>query len=215
LQASQLKSFIKRKSDGSQDRFVAFLLPFDNQIGVGIGNESDKTDNDGEASVSIQADQLLGDYEWIREYDSQVRFDERGQTYLFRIGDDYIGYSDLNTKVGLRKRKRTSREDEGDGDRFLQPEKFILEFPTPEKEEEVEEGQQQQQQQQQLGEGEVHGIDEPSHAPADDLQQHDRDHNEGQREDGKMAFTYERAANRLVATTMKNVFGSDDEDEDE
>lgn len=204
LQASQLKSFIKRKSDGSQDRFVAFLLPLNNSVGIDSEDGSGEDNKAGEAVVSIRAEHLCGDYEWIREYDSQVRFDERGQTYLFRIGKDHIGYSDLNTKVVLRKRKRGSRDGEGD-DQFLQPEKFILEFPVPEEEQKAEQGAEEMQK----------AEEAPVEAPATGELQRDEVKDSSQQDDGKMAFTYERPANRVLANTMKNVFGSDDEDEED
>jgi RNA polymerase II-associated factor 1 len=128
VQASQLKSFVRKKADGGQDRFVAWLLP-KNPPPAALESEN------ANGALAMRANQLCGDYEWVREYDSQVRFDEKNQTYLLRLGKDYVGYSDLNTKVSLRKRKRGAagrggRGEEGDeDDAFLQPEKFVLELP--------------------------------------------------------------------------------------
>jgi hypothetical protein len=70
-QAAQLKSFARRRSDGSVDRFVAFMLPAVPPTGA-----------EGEV-VGIEAATLQGDYEWIREYDSQVRYDEKGKGLTF------------------------------------------------------------------------------------------------------------------------------------
>lgn len=71
---------------------------------------------------------LTGNYEWIREYDSKVRYDDLGQTFLFRLAGNHVGYADLNTKVVLKKRKRGGVDDVygGEEDAFLQPERFIL-----------------------------------------------------------------------------------------
>ena len=134
MHASQLKSFSQKRADGSKDQFVAYLLPSAPPPAAPAAASSG-------GAVCIAAADLRGDYEWVREYDSQVRYDERNQTYLLRMGTEYVGYSDLNTKVGLRKRKRGSARGGGGGEDnvFLQPEKFILELPEDaEEEEEIE-----------------------------------------------------------------------------
>lgn len=125
VQAAQLKSFVRRKTDGSQDRFVALLLPMvvKKRTGIEAGDGQD---------VVVPAKDLCGEYDWTREYDSQVRYDDRGQTYLFRITKDHIGYADLNTRLGLRKRKRIASSGGDDEDAFLQPEKFIIQMPLEE-----------------------------------------------------------------------------------
>lgn len=165
MQASQLKSFVRRRPDGSKDSFVTWLLP-------AVTPEPAPADANADGALVMTASQLRGDYEWVREYDSRVQYDERGQTYLLRIGKDYVGYSDLNTKVALKKRKRgmaTGEEEEG----FLQPEKFILELLDDDEEDD---------------QGGV-GASAPAAAPA----------------------VQPRAQ---PAALMKNVFGSDDEDDD-
>lgn len=63
-QAVQLKSFAQRKSDGQLDRFVALLVP-------------SGTLPAGPDSGALSARQLQGDYEWVREYDSSVRYDDK------------------------------------------------------------------------------------------------------------------------------------------
>jgi RNA polymerase II-associated factor 1 len=192
MQASQLKSFVRKKSDGGQDRFVAWLLP------KNPPPAATNTEETSGGAVAITAKQLCGDYEWVREYDSQVRFDEKNQTYLFRLGRDYVGYSDLNTKVSLRKRKRGAAGrgrgggggSDDDDDPFLQPEKFILEVPE---EQEEEEGQQEE---------EGVGIER-----AEEVQ-------EQAEEAQAMKVDTEQAPDAAPKSDlMKNVFGSDDEDD--
>ncbi|KAL4519355.1 hypothetical protein Ndes2526B_g00452 [Nannochloris sp. 'desiccata'] len=190
VQASQLKSFVRKKADGGQDRFVAWLLP-KNPPPAASANDN------ANGALAITAKQLCGDYEWVREYDSQVRFDEKNQTYLFRLGKDYVGYSDLNTKVSLRKRKRgaAGRNVGGGGDEedaFLQPEKFILEL-----EEGGQAGGTEAQRQHEAG-----AVLEDAGGEEEDAQTVEVDNEEDV-----------EAAAAQKTDLMKNVFGSDDEDE--
>ena len=115
-QAVQLKSFAQRRPDGRLDAGVALLLPADLRALPSV-------DPEGRAGLSPAP--LQGDYDWVREYDSIVQYDERRSTFLFRRVGGHVGYSDLNTKLVLRKRKRAAQ----DGERFLQPEKVILRLP--------------------------------------------------------------------------------------
>jgi len=72
---------------------------------------------------------FLGDYEWVRTYNETVRVDENAQTYLFRMGDDAVTYSDLSNKLSLRKRKKSKKaggQGELDGVDSLKPEKMVL-----------------------------------------------------------------------------------------
>ena len=191
VQASQLKSFVRKKADGGQDRFVAWLLPKNPPPPASESNNAD-------GALSMTAAQLCGDYEWVREYDSQVRFDEKNQTYLLRIGKEYVGYSDLNTKVSLKKRKRgaAGRGGGGDGDEedaFLQPEKFILEREEDAAELAGEEGEEERQEEEEVG------------VVLDG----------GQEEDVEEAMDVDTEAVPSAPKTdlMKNVFGSDDEDD--
>ena len=158
--ASQLKSFVRRRGDDSIDRFVAWLLPARPPPSIDVDNGN----SEGTNPFALKAGQLGGDYRWIREYDSQVKYDEKGQTYLFRIGKDCVGYADLNTKVALRKRKKSgggNEEDEDGG--FLQPEKFILQVEEEEEQGqgamEVDAGEQQQEQEQVAAMRNVFGSD--------------------------------------------------------
>ena len=55
--------------------------------------------------------------------------DENAQTYLFRMGDDAVTYSDLSNKLSLRKRKKSKKaggQGELDGVDSLKPEKMVL-----------------------------------------------------------------------------------------
>lgn len=73
-QGAQLKSLAMRKANGNMDRFVAFMLPLD------VENAANTEEDNG--AVNIPAEQLQGDYEWIREYDSAVRYDEKRKYFL-------------------------------------------------------------------------------------------------------------------------------------
>jgi len=196
VQASQLKSFVRKKADGRQDRFVAWLLPKNPPPAASASDSA-------HGALAITAAQLCGDYEWVREYDSQVRFDEKNQTYLFRLGKDYVGYSDLNTKVSLRKRKRGTAGRGGGGgeedeeDAFLQPEKFILELE--EGGGEVEEQRQEEAVPAAVAEG-AGGEEHEQGAQAIEVDN---------REDNAETET---ATEGQKVDLMKNVFGSDDED---
>lgn len=115
----QLKSFQHRRSDGTAEKFVALLVP-------------------------THPGELAGEYQWAREFDSQVRFDEKGSTFLLRYLGDHVAFHDLNTRVGLRKRKKVSAAAD-DENVFLQPEKVVVSVPggdavAPEEEEERQAG---------------------------------------------------------------------------
>lgn len=64
-QAVQLKSFAQRRPDGSLDRFVALLLPRD--VAALATRQG-----------PVAAAELQTDYDWVREYNSAVRYDEKG-----------------------------------------------------------------------------------------------------------------------------------------
>ncbi|KDD75130.1 hypothetical protein H632_c854p2 [Helicosporidium sp. ATCC 50920] len=106
----QLKSFKQRSGSGHVDHFVAGLALQEPAVEGAPGAEA-----------------LEGSYKWLREYDSNVRYDSKNATFLFRFAEDHVAYHDLNTKLALRKRQRAVRGD--DEDAFLQPEKVILRVP--------------------------------------------------------------------------------------
>ena len=192
--AAQLKSFVRRKADGGVDRFVAMMLPAAppraaGEEGAGAGAGAGEGAAPLDPGVSVPAAALQGDYQWVREYDSQVRYDERGQTFLFRLAGDHVGYSDLSTKVALRKRKRGGGGGGGGGDEddaFLQPEKFVLALPGAEGP---------------AGGGEAQG-EEGGEAGQDPM--------ETALEPAAAAAA--AAGERPQAATLHDVFGSDDDD---
>lgn len=130
----QLKSFKQRSGSGHVDHFVAGLALQEPAVEGAPGAEA-----------------LEGSYKWLREYDSNVRYDSKSEfdawrgfvrnaghirvhltsfpasfadaTFLFRFAEDHVAYHDLNTKLALRKRQRAVRGD--DEDAFLQPEKVL------------------------------------------------------------------------------------------
>ena len=119
MQAAQIKTF--RKTNNTRENFSVFLLP-------AFLPEAAPSDANADGALAMTASQLAGDYKWVREYDNKIQYDDQGQTYLLRIGKDYVGYSDLNTKVNLRKRKRglTTENGEEDEEEGTLPEKFII-----------------------------------------------------------------------------------------
>lgn len=127
LQSSHLKSFARQRADGKTDKFVAYLVP---QKLRQVAQQAD-------AGGGVPAEALQTDYEWVREYDQQVKYDAKDQTFLFRFAADHVGYHDLNTKLLLRKRKR--QQFEGEAEDFVPPEKVVLRLPGNADLEEVEE----------------------------------------------------------------------------
>ena len=81
----------------------------------------------GEDDV-IPGGAFLGDYDWMRTYNETVRVDDHAQTYLFRMGKDGVEYSDLSSKLFLRKRKKSKTASKGDVDgvESLKPGKMVL-----------------------------------------------------------------------------------------
>lgn len=85
-----------------------------------------ETYRDNEA---IPGNAFLGDYDWMRTYNETVRVDEKGQTYMFRVGEHAVEYSDLSNKLFLRKRKKSKSSGSNgdvDGVDSLKPEKMVL-----------------------------------------------------------------------------------------
>lgn len=110
---------LKTLKSAEYGRFAVILAPRE-----GDGNGTEKTYREEEA---IPGEAFLGDYEWMRTYNETVRVDENAQTYLFRIGDEAVQFSDLSNKLSLRKRKKSKKASgEIDGVDSLKPEKMVL-----------------------------------------------------------------------------------------
>ena len=75
---------------------------------------------------AIPGEAFLGDYDWMRTYNETVRVDEKGQTYLFRVGEDAVEFSALRNKMFLRKRKKSKTAGDADGVDSLRPQKMVL-----------------------------------------------------------------------------------------
>jgi RNA polymerase II-associated factor 1 len=114
-QSMHLKTLVKQDDDGNGEKFNVLMAPREVD-----GLESIADDQ------NVPGSMLQGDYDWMRTYASNVRIDDKAQTFLFRIKGDHIGYSDLSTKLFLRKRKKTVSKDEKDDIESLKPEKFVL-----------------------------------------------------------------------------------------
>lgn len=114
-QGMHLKTLIKQDDDGRGEKFTVLLAPRDTVLPESI------SEND-----SIPGSVLQGDYDWMRTYASSVRMDDKGQTFLFRLKNNNIEYSDLSTKLFLRKRKKTVASGDSDGIESLKPSKFVL-----------------------------------------------------------------------------------------
>lgn len=121
LQSLHLKTLIKHDGGGKAEKITVLLAPKEPQENL-----------DGEdPAISITGEQFYGDYDWVRVYDSNVRIDEKGQTFLFRTDAGKIKFSDLNTRLYLRKRKRVATKDDVDELESIKPEKFILVKDSP------------------------------------------------------------------------------------
>ena len=153
----------------------------------------------------------------------QVLYKERGQTYLFRLAQGHLAYSDLNTKVVLKKRKRgrAGSGSAGDGDdAFLQPEKFVLVLPSGSPAGQEEAAAAAAQRQEPVDGGAPQQRQEHDEPPPGELPV------EGMDVDGDTAA---RSVNELdavgavegegdpraaaAAATLRDVFGSDEEDD--
>lgn len=121
LQSLHLKTLIKHDGGGKAEKITVLLAP----------KEPQESLNDESVGSTITGEQFYGDYDWVRVYDSNVRIDEKGQTFLFRTDAGKIKYSDLNTRLYLRKRKRVATKDDTDEIESIKPEKFILVKDSP------------------------------------------------------------------------------------
>ena len=116
-QSLHLKVLEMTTADGKKEKFTVLMAPRDLKSDVAVG-----------ISDRIPGNDLQGDYDWVRRYDSTVRYDDRAQTFLFRNDGESLRFSDLTTKLQLRKRKRVTNSDGTDTDpvESLKPEKFIV-----------------------------------------------------------------------------------------
>ncbi|KAI7839176.1 hypothetical protein COHA_007066 [Chlorella ohadii] len=143
-QAAQLKSF--RPASGKQ--FVALLVP------PRPPQQGDAEEGSGNFPGTLFAQ----DYQWVREYNTSIRVDDKGTTFLFRFAGDSVQFHDLNMQLNLRKRKRGigGGDDDEEEESFNQPEKIIIRLPgtyDPEAEAAAEEEAARQRRRQQPGGG--------------------------------------------------------------
>eukprot|EP00887_Chlorella_sp_A99_P000478 scaffold17.g478.t1 len=151
ISASHLKAFV-HAAQGTRDQFVAFLvprqLPQPVQGDAAAGGQQELQQPGWDAGLA--AEQLCGDYEWVREYSHHVKHSKKGQTYLFHMAGDHVGVTPLENTVTLKKRKRQQVAIDDDAP-FLQPEKVVVRLPGQEEDwegaEQQEEDAQQQRQQ--------------------------------------------------------------------
>lgn len=111
-QGMHLKTLVKQDDDGKGEKFTVILAPRDTSP---VGDED-----------TLPGTSLQGDYDWMRTYASNVRIDDKNQTFLFRTAGKNIEYADLSTKLFLRKRKKSKSQGETDAIESLKPTKFVL-----------------------------------------------------------------------------------------
>ena len=111
-QGLHLKTLVKQDDDGKGEKFTVILAPRD----------TSPVDDGG----ILPGATLQGDYDWMRTYASNVRIDDKNQTFLFRTVGKNIEYADLSTKLFLRKRKKSKSQGETDAIESLKPGKFVL-----------------------------------------------------------------------------------------
>jgi RNA polymerase II-associated factor 1 len=105
---------LKTLKSAQYGRFAVLLAPRDCED-ASYGEEE-----------SIPGEAFMGDYDWMRTYNENVRVEENGQMYLFRVGKDCIRYSDLSSRLFLRKRKKSVAAGDADDVESLKPEKMVL-----------------------------------------------------------------------------------------
>lgn len=115
LQGMHLKTLVKQDDDGRGEKFTVILAP----------RNTEETDGLADDDV-LPGTALQGDYDWMRTYASNVRIDDKNQTFLFHSRRDTIEYADLSTKLFLRKRKKSKNQGEVNAIENLKPEKFVL-----------------------------------------------------------------------------------------
>ena len=71
------------------------------------------------AEATLAPSVLAREYEWVREYNSTVRYDPTERTNVFRFAPGAVTYAELGTRLLLRKRKRQTSSFEDD-ENFLQ-----------------------------------------------------------------------------------------------
>lgn len=118
--STHIKSFKIRTPEGKVQSFATYMVP---RLLPSIENSSKDS-----SCVNIPAKYFYRDYDWVREYDTKVAAETDKQTYLIRIDKDHVGFSDLSTKLTLRKRARDVRafDDSQHDAAFQRPEKFVL-----------------------------------------------------------------------------------------
>lgn len=120
-QGMHLKTLVKQDDDGKGEKFTVLLAPRDTSA---VDNHD-----------TIPGALLQGEYDWMRTYASNVRIDDRNQTFLFRTSGKNVEYADLSTKLFLRKRKKSKSQGETDAIESLKPAKFVLRRHTEDEDE--------------------------------------------------------------------------------
>ncbi|PRW33241.1 RNA polymerase II-associated factor 1-like protein [Chlorella sorokiniana] len=212
-QAAQLKSF--KPASGKQ--FVALLVP------PRPPQEGDVAADSGNYPGGLFAQ----DYQWVREYNTSIRVDDKGTTFLFRFAGDSVQFHDLNMQLQLRKRKRGVGvgEDEDEEESFNQPEKIIIRLPgtyDPEAEaaaeEEAARQRQRQRQRRQDGSSEEQqqqpewGEDDDGGAAAADGGGSEGEAAAGAADGGGGRGEDEWGGRVDANATLRDVFGDDDDD---
>lgn len=118
--AFQLKSLKHELQDGKSEAFVGLLVP------RRTAHLSSTSTADSKEPV-LTATDIAGDYDVAREFAHQVKNDERMNTFLLRLDNktNTAWYTDLSTRIILRKRKRTGDET------YRHPEKIVVSYLEP------------------------------------------------------------------------------------
>lgn len=131
-----IKTFKLNRPGGKAQSVAAMLLP------RRMPSTAAATAPEEGAPFITPADRLYGDYDWVREYDTSVTMEREDQskTFLLRLAKDHVGYSELHTRLGLKKRKRGDFDQQSEDElgAFAQPEKLIITPPGVEVQEDAE-----------------------------------------------------------------------------
>lgn len=119
--AFQLKSLKHELQDGKSEAFVGLLVPRHTT------HVSCTSADDNSKEPVLTARDIAGDYDVARELAHQVKNDERMNTFLLRLDNktNTAWYTDLSTRIILRKRKRTGDET------YRHPDKIVISYLEP------------------------------------------------------------------------------------
>lgn len=105
-------------------KLMALLVPKDlSRVAVDKDDSAGHPSTSGSSGdVAVDAAQLEGEYQWLKEYAYTIKTrgaeEDQNQVYVLRFKDGAVGYSTLEGKIMIRKKKRSAV--------LLKPEKITV-----------------------------------------------------------------------------------------